>query len=261
MSTIASPRPSISASSRRTSTSTDADTRSSSTSRLPASANNNLRRNRAALRDYYGLKNAAPADARDTPSPVIHEVPPESELDKPGFDADAYVQSLLSREGLEGVLKVEAGLVGEIRSLDGEKKALVYDNYSKLITATDTIRRMREKMDPLTQTSTLVNDIGRIAGTAAQLSADLRRSHGGREGDQNDDVARAPKKKLHQQQTVRWVVGAPQRLEQLVLDGHRNEAERQWKEVSELLDKWQGISGVYEVRQACRSAIDHIAGT
>lgn len=31
----------------------------------------------------------------------------------------------------------------DIRSLDGERKALVYDNYSKLIAATDTIRKVR----------------------------------------------------------------------------------------------------------------------
>lgn len=30
----------------------------------------------------------------------------------------------------------------EIKSLDGERKALVYDNYSKLISATDTIRKV-----------------------------------------------------------------------------------------------------------------------
>lgn len=30
----------------------------------------------------------------------------------------------------------------EIKGLDGERKALVYDNYSKLITATDTIRKV-----------------------------------------------------------------------------------------------------------------------
>ena len=29
-----------------------------------------------------------------------------------------------------------------MRGLDGEKKALVYDNYSRLIAATDTIRRV-----------------------------------------------------------------------------------------------------------------------
>lgn len=30
----------------------------------------------------------------------------------------------------------------EIRGFDGERKALVYDNYSKLIMATDTIRKV-----------------------------------------------------------------------------------------------------------------------
>ncbi|KAI4269368.1 MAG: hypothetical protein LQ337_007319, partial [Flavoplaca oasis] len=99
-----------------------------------------------ALRDYYGLKATAPTDAsngqqRSSPDPV-----PEttlSELDAPGFDAEAYVRDVLARESLQGLLKVESGLINEIRALDGEKKALVYDNYSKLITATDTIRRVR----------------------------------------------------------------------------------------------------------------------
>jgi YD repeat-containing protein len=52
------------------------------------------------------------------------------------------VRGLLEREGLKGVLSVENELVGEIRGLDGERKALVYDNYSKLIAATDTIRKV-----------------------------------------------------------------------------------------------------------------------
>ncbi|KAK5700302.1 hypothetical protein LTR17_023059 [Elasticomyces elasticus] len=184
MSTIASPRPSISLSSRRTSTSTDAGACSPSSSRASASAAGSLRRNRVALRDYYGIKNAAPVDERDAPpTPTLDSVQ-ESELDKSDFDAHAYVQTLLAKEGLEGVLRVEAGLVGEIRGLDGEKKALVYDNYSKLIAATDTIRNMRENMDPLTETSTLMGDIERIAETASRLSEQMKTQHGGDMGRQ-----------------------------------------------------------------------------
>ncbi len=37
----------------------------------------------------------------------------------------------------------------EIKGLDGERKALVYDNYSKLITATDTIRKVRHPQSAL----------------------------------------------------------------------------------------------------------------
>jgi vacuolar protein sorting-associated protein 51 len=257
MSTIASPRPSVSLSSRRDSGSTDNTTRSASTSRPPAGAAGSLRRNRAALRDYYGLKNAAPADARDTPPTPTPEPEKESELDKPGFNAESYVRSLLAQEGLEGVLRVEASVVSEIRSLDGEKKALVYDNYSKLIAATDTIRSMREKMDPLTQTSTLTGDIEHIAETAAVLSHDLRERHG---RDMKGEGLGAKKKREQQQQTVRWVLGAPERLRRLVADGRQEEAEKEWKTVSELLSKWESVKGVAEVRQACLQALDIAEG-
>lgn len=142
MSTIASPRPSISLS-RTTSASTDTTTRSSSTTRAPAPAPGAQRRNRAALRDYYGLKAAATADGgakKDETAP--EDVLPVEELDRPGFNAEQYVQEVLGREGLEGILRVEAGLISEIRGFGGEQKGLIYDNYSKLIGATDTIRRV-----------------------------------------------------------------------------------------------------------------------
>ena len=138
MSTIASPRPSI-ALSRRTSASTDTTVRSQSISRGPVPPTQ--RRNRAALRDYYNLKDTVGASATSSKETLLgpEESAPESELDKPGFNAENYVRDLLAKEGLEGILRVEAGLVSDIRGFDGERKALVYDNYSKLIGATDTV--------------------------------------------------------------------------------------------------------------------------
>jgi hypothetical protein len=35
----------------------------------------------------------------------------------------------------------------DIRNLDGERKSLVYDNYNKLIAATETIRKVLFTMD------------------------------------------------------------------------------------------------------------------
>ncbi|KAI4168885.1 MAG: hypothetical protein LQ346_009021, partial [Caloplaca aetnensis] len=140
MRTITSPRQSIASlspdPSRRSSLDTATRSRATSPGR-PA------RRKKAALRDYYNLKAAAApaagASQREEQDPVP-EIKP-SELDAPGFDAEAYVRGVLERESLAGLLRIEAGLIGEIRGLDGEKKALVYDNYSKLIAATDTIRK------------------------------------------------------------------------------------------------------------------------
>jgi len=111
MSTIASPRPSITLSSRRTSISTDTTARSPSTSRAPATSN---RRNRAALREFYGLKDQeTPSSESSTPArgSSLEETRPESKLDKPEFNAESYVKEILAKESLEGVLKAEAGIV------------------------------------------------------------------------------------------------------------------------------------------------------
>lgn len=212
MSTITSPRPSISASSRRTSTSTEPVDRGS------------LRRNRAALRDYYNL-NA-----------------PVEELDKPGFDAEVYVRGLLAKEGVDGILKAESGLVSEIRSLDGEKKALVYDNYSSLLASTDTIRAMRVDT-PVT--STLAPAIAHIAEEAGRLKGKKGGNMDGR-----DDGAR-----LKQRETVRWVLGAAKRLEWLVKQGRREEAKEEWQEVEGLLRRWEGVKGVEEVKRECEGVM------
>ena len=62
-----------------------------------------------ALRDYYGLKSSAPAPdaaSNDSSSRIdeVHETS-NSELNAEGFDAEAYVRTLLSTQGLAGVLK------------------------------------------------------------------------------------------------------------------------------------------------------------
>lgn len=142
MTTITSPRQSIASLSPDPSHRSSLDTATRSRGTSPARP---ARRNKAALRDYYNLKAAtAPADAsqREEQQDPAPEIIKPSELDAPGFDAEAYVRGVLERESLAGLLRIEAGLIGEIRGLDAEKKALVYDNYSKLIAATDTIRKV-----------------------------------------------------------------------------------------------------------------------
>lgn len=107
MSTIASPRASVSVRS-------PSSTRTSlESSRAPQPA----RRNRAALREFYGLKNAPKeAGAKISEESTRTELGPEeeetlTELDAADFDADAFVQNLLAKEGLQGVLRVEADLI------------------------------------------------------------------------------------------------------------------------------------------------------
>ncbi|KAL8925157.1 MAG: hypothetical protein Q9208_003662 [Pyrenodesmia sp. 3 TL-2023] len=268
MSTITSPRQSIASLSPDPSRRSSLDTVTRSQATSPARP---ARRNKTALRDYYNLKASTTTTTNAQQSPQQQqqqqqnpqkqqqrreEGPPElhqSELDAPGFDAESYVRGVLERESLQGLLRIESGLVGEIRGLDGEKKALVYDNYSKLIAATETIRKMRTHMDPLIPTtSTLSPAIAHIAETAASLAESLQSGSGhADDGEEEEDDDAVRKQRQRQRDTVRWVLAAPGRLKGLLDGGRRAEAEGDWAEVKTLLEKWEGVEGADEVREVC----------
>ncbi len=147
---------------------------------------------------------------------------------------------------------MEAGLVNEIRGLDGERKALVYDNYSKLITATDTIRKMRDNMDPLTpSTSTLSPAVAHIAETARGLVA---RAGGGDDAGGGEGREEGEKVK-RQRDTVRWVLGTPRRLGVMIDEGRGEDAKRDWDEIRGILRKWQDVAGVQDLRDECEKII------
>lgn len=58
------------------------------------------------------------------------------------------MRRVLKEKTLAELLVTYGGVLREIGALEAEKKALVYDNYSKLISATEMIGRLRGGMDP-----------------------------------------------------------------------------------------------------------------
>ncbi|KAJ4405682.1 hypothetical protein N0V82_010280 [Gnomoniopsis sp. IMI 355080] len=215
----------------------------------------NKRNNRAALREYYKLKNTqAPAappllEVTDTDSvgdanESSYSEVPLSEIDAEGFDADAFVKAKLKDTSLEDLLKTYTRVLGEIRALDAEKKALVYDNYSKLITATETIRKMRANMDPLNpMASTLDPAIAQIYSQASAIRETMRRSAPKPEEMERVEAERARKRRTRE--LVSEVLETPARVRNLVQEGKFEEAEETWRLSRKLLLKWKerGLGG------------------
>jgi hypothetical protein len=248
-----------SASSVRPSLDVPAGIRSSS----PAPGNPAQRRNRAALRDYYNLKakgqsvqtqnlsrtasiTSATSDGTVTSSAAFgHDTASAlpSELDDLAFDAETYVRSLLKSSSLTSILRTEATLISEIKNLDGERKALVYDNYSKLIKATQTIGNMQQGLNArnigdMEMLQPAVEGIGKLAEELDRLKS----------GDEGEGRIRREKQK---RELVRWVVGAPPRFQSYVEEGKREEMESEWKGVSKALKKWRGVKGADQIRREC----------
>lgn len=230
------------------------------------------RRNRSALRDYYNLKppgadasspggnfrsRSVPrnTDAGDISNPST--LASGTELDNADFDPQKYVDRLLSTSSLSTILKAENTLIGDIRTLDGERKALVYDNYSKLIRAVETIGKMRRSMDergaPLTMTKTLGPAIAFVAETAGGLIKEGEEQRQRMKEARGEDQASNRKA---EKETVKWVLDAPERLERLLSEEEQEEAEKDWKDVQRLLDAWGEVRGVAEIREACERVMN-----
>jgi hypothetical protein len=154
-----------------------------------------------------------------------------------------------------------ADLEAEIRNLDSDRKSLVYDNYSKLLSATSTIRRMRGNMDPLAPTThTLGPAISHIAETATSLSSSMQGAQAKPEGlgisvriEQDSTEKQTASHKQQQRDTVRWVLDTPRRLRQLIDQEQDEEAEQDWEAISKILDKWKDVAGVKELREECEN--------
>ncbi|KAF7818136.1 vacuolar protein sorting-associated protein 51-like protein [Senna tora] len=62
------------------------------------------------------------------------------------FDPDYYMNNLVHKSNLEGLLQRHVEMAAEIKNLDTDLQMLVYENYNKFISATDTIKRMKSNI-------------------------------------------------------------------------------------------------------------------
>ncbi|WKT41014.1 hypothetical protein QSH57_005820 [Fusarium oxysporum f. sp. vasinfectum] len=195
--------------------------------------------NRAALREYYNLRASAPRI--EIPDSEV----PATEIDAPDFNADEYVAKIVEKSSLEELLRLYTRVVGEVRALDAEKKALVYDNYSKLITATETIRKMRANMDPLNpMASTLDPAIAQIYSQASSIRDALREtvpSPDSEEGKKRDAATRQQRTR----ELAAQVLATPERLRALASEGKIAQARKEWVMPRKLLESWKekGLGG------------------
>ena len=117
-----------------------------------ATADDKAKRVRDLLSSYYGNQ---PASSSGTGTPET--VTPSggrglagnrgSGLDSAAFDADRYLSQLLRGTRLDGLLSKHVEMSTEIKVLDSDMQMLVYENYNKFISATDTIRSMKSNVD------------------------------------------------------------------------------------------------------------------
>uniref|UniRef100_A0A8C6LQ24 Vacuolar protein sorting-associated protein 51 homolog n=1 Tax=Nothobranchius furzeri TaxID=105023 RepID=A0A8C6LQ24_NOTFU len=131
------------------------------------------------LKLYYGLNEEGKAPEQ-----------PESlnpcDINGPHFDPELYLNKLRKECSLAELMDQETCMVKQIRSLDSDMQTLVYENYNKFISATDTIRKMKndfkkmeDEMDCLSTNMAAITDFSaRISGTLQDQHAQITKLSG-----------------------------------------------------------------------------------
>ncbi|KAM3824612.1 vacuolar protein sorting-associated protein 51 homolog isoform 1-T1 [Vipera latastei] len=133
------------------------------------------RRPHGMLKLYYGLPDPAGEALAD---PARGDLGGPTDINGPHFDPEVYLTKLRKECPLAQLMDCEKDMVKQIRALDSDMQTLVYENYNKFISATDTIRKMKndfKKMED--EMDCLAANMAVITEFSASISGTLQDQH------------------------------------------------------------------------------------
>lgn len=104
------------------------------TSGSPARSSRRNRPHNDLLRNYYGMK-----DPGSSTAVSADPLDPDASC----FQVDSAFHNLLQTKSLGQLIREESSLLTEIRELDGERQSLVYNHHHELVSASETMKRVR----------------------------------------------------------------------------------------------------------------------
>ena len=96
-------------------------------------------------------------------------------IDSSAFDASAYVLRAVRDDQLSDLLRADETLITEVQELNNDMQNLVYENYNKFISATDTIRKMKDQVEGMeTEIETLISTMDSVGKRSGQINKSLQ---------------------------------------------------------------------------------------
>ncbi|KAJ8610852.1 hypothetical protein CTAYLR_006476 [Chrysophaeum taylorii] len=165
----------------------------------------------------------------------------EAAIDRADFNADDHVREMLETKKLQELLEADEALCRDVKTLSGDMQTLVYENYSKFISATDTIRDMQRNVsameDEMRSLTTTMADIDSMSTAVNSSLADKRA--------QIDKLVRARRllKRLE------FLFELPRKLSAAVAAKNYDEAVRYYTTTDEILRRYEHVPSLREIRR------------
>ncbi|KAL5069026.1 hypothetical protein RYX36_019913 [Vicia faba] len=135
------------------------------------------KRMRDLLSSFYSPDPSISSNSTGITSPKHASI---DDINSSEFDPDQYMNILVYKSNLEGLLQRHVEMAAEIKNLDTDLQMLVYENYNKFISATDTIKRMKSNISGMeTNMEQLLDKIMSVQSRSDNVNTSLfdKREH------------------------------------------------------------------------------------
>lgn len=138
----------------------------------------------------------------------------------------------------------------EIREIDGEMKTLVYENYSKFISATDTIRKMKSNVGNMeSEMSRLNENMSGISKQSKLINEELGPNR--KKIQQLSNVHNSLKR-------LQFIFELPNRLQHCLNKGRYSQAVKYYSKASRLLNHYKHMAAFKGIERDCNQIIDKV---
>ncbi|CAP24855.2 Protein CBR-VPS-51 [Caenorhabditis briggsae] len=170
------------------------------------------------------------------------------DVTKPDFDVDAYVVKLLREKTLDGLVKEEEEMVSAVRRLDSDVHQIVYENYNKFLTATNTVRKIQDEFTQLdSEMKSLSQSMSSISSLIGSLDGVL--------GEKRDDILQLGSS-YKVVNSLKHIFDLPHVLQSEFDERNYGEVLRMFKLAEESLDQYKDVPTVQSVLQKSKKIYD-----
>ncbi|KAG5443582.1 Vacuolar protein sorting-associated protein 51 [Clonorchis sinensis] len=164
-------------------------------------------------------------------------------IDGQAFNTQLYMEKHLREKDLSDLVLEEKVLAEQIRNLDSEMQTLMYDNYSKFISATDTIQMMKADFKYVeNEMNCLVKNMASIGSLSEKIKERLL-------GEQ--DKLKTLSATQHSLNKLKHLVELPGRLRTFVLNGQWESAVEDLNQTKLILKMYHTTPSFKTIRKDC----------
>ena len=199
---------------------------------------------RELLADYYVEEEQGHGlDARQTSTDPC-------DLDGAAFDVDQYMEEAMQGERMKQLLKKTTTIRGEVKTLDNDMQMLVYENYTKFISATDTIGKMKDGVEGMEdEMQSLAATITKISEGSNRINTNLSEHRG--KIDKLTGVRRLVTK-------LQFLMELPVRLRQCVDEERYRDAISYYEGTKGVLERFKTTDGFGDLEAQIEESMEEI---